>query len=286
MTKQNIEKKIFDLILKTASELPKDVLSALNKALKKEPANSIASQQLKLMLENAKIAKEKKLPLCQDTGLLLFSIETANFANAQEMIIPAIKTAVEKATKESILRVNTVNSLDGQACVNNLAAGFPQIEIIFTPSTKRTKISLLMKGGGSENIGAQYSLPDETLGAERDLDGIQKAVIDSVVKAQGKGCPPGAIAVCVGGDRGLGFNMAKKLFFREIGTRNKNPIIAKFEISLLKKINSLGIGAQGLGGKTFALELFAELLPRHPASFFVSISYMCWAWRRGKIFLP
>jgi len=286
MTKYNtkkLEDKIFSLIVNTSSTLPKDVFKALETAYKNEYKKSIAALQLKLMLENAKIAKKKKLPICQDTGTLSFIIESANFATAKNIIEPAIITATQKATSEAFLRVNTISSLTGKPCTNNISENFPEIEIKINPVLKRNSVSLLMKGGGSENIGSQYSLPDENLNAERDINGVKKVIIDSVINAQGKACPPGAVAVCVGGDRASGYSHAKKLFFRKIGERSKIPEIASLEIEMLKRINSLGIGPQGLGGKTFALELFITFLSRHPASFFVTISHMCWAWRRGKI---
>ncbi|HOK04361.1 MAG TPA: fumarate hydratase [Victivallales bacterium] len=210
-------------------------------------------------------------------------MESANFATAKTIIEPAILTAVQKATSEAFLRANTISSLTGKPC-SNISEISPQIEFKINPALKRNSVTLLMKGGGSENIGSQYSLPDEDLNAERDINGIKKVIIDSVINAQGKACPPGAIGVCIGGDRASGYYHAKKLFLRKIGERNKTPQIASLEIEMLKKINSLGIGPQGLGGKTFALELFITFLPRHPASFFVTISHMCWAWRRGKIF--
>ncbi len=277
-----MEENILHLIAKCSCELPGDVLRALEKTLQLEPANSIARSQLSIMLQNAKIAKAKKRPICQDTGTLLFSVSSAKPHGADSPIRDAIRNAVSKATGEGFLRANTVCTLTGKSHQDNLSDKTPAIEFDIDPKLRHDVIRLLMKGGGSENIGTQYSLPDESLGAERDLEGVRKAIIDSAVKAQGKGCPPGAVAVCVGGDRASGFATAKKLFFRKIGERNADPRIAKLEKSILQDMNSLGIGPQGLGGKTFALDLFIEFIPRHPASFFVTVSHMCWAWRRAE----
>ncbi len=282
---KKLEENILHLIAKCSCELPDDVLRALEKALQLEPANSIARSQLSIMLQNAKIAKTKKRPICQDTGTLLFSVSSANCHGADSPLRAAVRNAVSKATEEGFLRVNTVCSLTGKSYQDNLSDKTPAIEFDINPRLRHDIVHLLMKGGGSENIGTQYSLPDESLGAERDIEGIRKVVIDSVVKAQGKGCPPGAVAVCVGGDRASGFAAAKKLFFRKIGERNTDPRIAKLEKSILHDVNSLGIGPQGLGGKTFALDLFIEFIPRHPASFFVTVSHMCWAWRRAEMHL-
>jgi fumarate hydratase class I len=280
---KKLEETILHLIAKCSCELPCDVLRALEKALQIEPANSIARSQLSIMLQNAKIAKVKKRPICQDTGTLLFSVSSAKHHGADSPISDAIRNAVSKATEEGLLRTNTICTLTGKSHKDNLSDKTPAIEFDINPKLRHDIIRLLMKGGGSENIGTQYSLPDETLGAERDLEGVRKAIIDSAIKAQGKGCPPGAVAVCVGGDRASGFATAKKLFFRKIGERNTDPRIAKLEKSILQDMNSLGIGPQGLGGKTFALDLFIEFIPRHPASFFVTVSHMCWAWRRAEI---
>ncbi len=276
-------RKIFELIVNASCVIPNDVEKALRSAMLLEEDASIARKQLMLMLENAKIAKEKMRPICQDTGMLYFIVKNANFAK-KGLITKAINDAVKKASKEGFLRSNTVCSLSGKSVPSNVFQNCPYIEFSDLTSKKMpVEISLLLKGGGSENIGTQYSLPDERIGAERDMEGIRRAILDSAIQAQGKGCPPGAIAVCVGGDRGSAYIEAKKLFFKNIGQRNKNPDIAKLELEWRKDINMLGIGPQGLGGKTFALELFINFMPRHPATFFVTISHICWAWRRARI---
>jgi fumarate hydratase class I len=270
---KEISGKIYELIARTSSCLPDDVLKALGRAAAAEKKNSVPAMQLGLMLENAKIAKQQMRPICQDSGTLNFFVRTANFAK-RGLIIKGIRRAVASASADGFLRANTF--------VSNLTESTPLIEWDFGGSSKFAEISLLLKGGGSENIGCQYSLPDDSLKAERDIDGVRRCVLDSVVKAQGKGCPPGAAAVCVGGDRATSCKEAKRLFLRKIGQRNPVSRIAELEMKFLKDINSLGVGAQGLGGKTFALDLFIEFLPRHPASYYVTVSHICWAWRRGK----
>ncbi|HPN84331.1 MAG TPA: fumarate hydratase [Victivallales bacterium] len=281
--KSGIENSIYRLIADTSCSLPDDVEEALRSALRTEKSGSIAKIQLSIMLENAKIAKLKRLPICQDTGTLYFVVDCGDL-KARIKISDAILKSVMRATEEGLLRSNTVCPLSGKSYAGNISENSPLIEFIDSGLGKNSaEISFLMKGGGSENISSQYSLPDECIGAERDLNGIQRAVLDSVFKAQGKGCPPGAVAVCVGGDRTSGYIEAKKLFFKKIGQRNNDAKIAKLERELLHQINNLGIGPQGLGGKTFALDVFVKILPRHPASFFVTVSQMCWAWRRNKI---
>jgi fumarate hydratase class I len=140
-----------------------------------------------------------------------------------------------------------------------------------------------MKGGGSENMSRQYSLPDSTLGAGRDLKGVEKCILDAVVKTQGYGCAPGILGVCIGGDRATGYEIAKEQLLRNLGDSSKDSCLAKMEKAILKKANSLGIGPMGLGGKTTLLGVKIASRPRVPASFFVTIAYMCWAARRRTV---
>lgn len=138
----------------------------------------------------------------------------------------------------------------------------------------------MLKGGGCENVGAQYSLPDSRVGAGRDLKGVEKCILDAVQNAQGKGCGPGILGVCIGGDRGTGYAASKEQFLRKIGDRNRDATLASLEARITDEANQLGIGPMGFGGKTTLLATKITALNRVPASFFVSVSYMCWAFRR------
>ena len=140
-----------------------------------------------------------------------------------------------------------------------------------------------MKGGGSENMSRQYSLPDEPLGAGRDLDGVRRCILDAVWRAQGYGCAPGILGVCIGGDRASSFETAKRQLLRPLGDSAASPALRKLERTALLEANSLGIGPMGLGGKTTLLGVKIAALARLPASFFVTVAYMCWACRRGHI---
>ena len=139
---------------------------------------------------------------------------------------------------------------------------------------------LMLKGGGSENVGAQYKLPHAPLNAGRDLDGVRKVIIDAVVNAQGLGCAPGIIGVGIGGGRDTSYTLSKEQFFRNIGQRSENKELARLEASLLEDLNKLDIGPMGFGGNTTVLDVFIASQHRHPATFFVSVSYTCWAFRR------
>jgi fumarate hydratase class I len=148
---------------------------------------------------------------------------------------------------------------------------------------KSLSVKLLLKGGGCENTGAQYTLPNTELGADRDLDGVKRIVLDAVYKAQGKGCAPGVLGVAFGGDRANGYAEAKRQLFRKLDDVNPEPALAAMEKELFEKANLLGIGPMGYGGKTTVLGVKVGNLSRLPASYFVSIAYMCWATRRASV---
>ena len=143
----------------------------------------------------------------------------------------------------------------------------------------------MLKGGGCENVGAQYSLPNSALGAGRDLAGVRKVVLDAVHKAQGQGCAPGILGVAIGGDRGSAYYASKETLFRSMDETNPEPELAALEERLTDEANQLGIGPMGFGGKTTVLGTKITSLNRLPASYFVTISYMCWAYRRRKMIL-
>ena len=141
-------------------------------------------------------------------------------------------------------------------------------------------VKLVLKGGGCENVGAQYSLPYEKLKASRDLNGCRKVILDAVLQAQGKGCGPGVLGVCIGGDRATGYEYSKRQLLRKLDDRNPDSRLDALEQDILNTANELGIGPMGFGGKTTLLGVKICAINRVPASFFVSVSYMCWAFRR------
>ena len=153
------------------------------------------------------------------------------------------------------------------------------------PDPRKVSVRLVLKGGGCENEGAQYSLPNEKLKANRDLDGCRKAILDAVLQAQGKGCGPGILGVCIGGDRASGYEFSKQQFLRELGDSNPNPELDKLERDIVETANKLGIGPMGFGGKTTLLGVKICVANRVPASYFVSVSYRCWAFRRQGVTL-
>ena len=289
--------KLVALIRETSSSLPEDVLAAIRRAKRKEARGSSAAVVLQTILDNCALAKKKGTPLCQDTGTLTFFVD----ARLRRRVTPEIlKKAVARATELGCLRKNTIDAVTGKSYDDNCAEGAPVVHYVESGNKEqgtrnkeqgtRNKcgVTLLLKGGGSENMSRQYSLPDAALGAGRDLAGVRKCVLDAVQKIQGYGCAPGILGVCIGGDRATGFEVAKMQLLRpldearEQGTRNKEQV--RMEKLLLKEANELGIGPMGLGGRTTLLGVKIAARTRVPASFFVTIAYMCWACRRRTIY--
>ncbi len=281
-----LEQYLYDLVVTTSTDLPEDVETAIAKGLEQEEPGSAAAAALKAINDNIRLARERKQPLCQDTGTIIFHVTVPeNFAFSRRNFKVAAESAVVRATADGILRQNSVCPLTGKNSGNNLGPGAPVIHY-HEGGENDINVALMLKGGGSENVGMQYSLPDKTIDAGRDIDGIKKCVIDAVVKAQGKGCAPGILSVVVGGDRATGYEYSKEQLLRKIGSRSSNPELAELEDEMLTKANELGIGPMGLGGKTTLLDVFIDAKNRVPASYFVSISYMCWAFRRRDTSIP
>ncbi|KPJ62449.1 MAG: hypothetical protein AMS15_03955 [Planctomycetes bacterium DG_23] len=273
---------LVDLFRKAATQLPQDVLAALEAALKEEEPGSLGRDALFTILENVRLASRQKKPICQDTGTPVFYISRPKTMDEDE-IRQTILEATRKATKEVPLRANAVDPVSGENTWDNVGVGRPQIYFETDAEKSEIRFDLLLKGGGSENIGQMYFLPDEELGAQRNLEGIRRCVLDAVFKAQGKGCPPYIVSACVGGPRDAVARVAKKGFLRPLGQKSERSELVQLEERLLREINELGIGPAGLGGKTTALAVHLSAIHRHPASFFVDVSFGCWALRRASL---
>jgi fumarate hydratase class I len=282
--KEKVVERLAALVAETSSSLPEDVLSAIRKSARREERGSAAAAVLETILKNCALAKKNQTPLCQDTGTLSFFVSSSLRRIVTRKVI---EKAVSIATKRGSLRCNSIDSVTGFSYDDNCALGHPVIYYVDDEyASGKGKVTLMMKGGGSENMSRQYSLPDSTLGAGRDLEGVRKCIIDAAVKAQGFGCAPGILGVCIGGDRATGYSVAKEQFLRQIASKDgESPdlTIRKLERTLLKEINSLGIGPMGLGGNTTVLDVKIASRSRLPASFFVTVAYMCWALRRRTI---
>jgi fumarate hydratase class I len=278
-----LQNSLLELIRRTSAEIPDDVNQAILASLEQEKKGTIAESALKIIDQNIQLAKRKSQPICQDTGSILFYVDCP-VGFDQITFEETAKEAVKLATKKGFLRQNSVDSLTGVNDGTNVGPGAPVFHF-HQHRSPELSMRLVLKGGGCENVGAQYSLPNDKLNANRDLDGCRKAILDAVLQAQGKGCGPGILGVCIGGDRTTSYEMSKTQFLRLIPDRNPNPVLDKLEQDILKTANELGIGPMGFGGKTTLLGVKICAANRLPASYFVSISYMCWAYRRQGVTL-
>ena len=277
----SLSDSLVELIRVTSAVLPDDVQKVILEALEREEKNTTAEYAMNIIKANIDLAIKKSQPLCQYTGTVLFYVShPQNFD--QSKFTDVIQKAVVKATEKGYLRQNSVDSLTGENSGLNIGPGHPSIHY-HQHKKKTVEVKLMLKGGGCENVGAQYSLPHTALGAGRDLDGVRKVILDAVHKAQGKGCGPGVLGVCIGGDRGAGYIESKEQLLRKLDDTNGNASLADLEKEIVETSNKLGIGPMGFGGKTTLLGCKIGALNRLPASFFVSISYMCWAYRRQGI---
>ena len=269
---------ILELIRRTSSELPDDVIRALIKARDQEEQGSAAQNAFKTILLNIEMARHGSTPICQDTGTPVFYVDYPVGISTLQLR-QLIREAIDQATAKTYLRPNAVHAITGKNSGNNLGNHFPVIH--FEEWEKPDiRLRLLLKGGGSENVGTQYSLPNAKLGADRNLAGVKKVLLDAVYQAQGKGCAPGTLGVGIGGDRETSYKISKQQFFRDLADENSDPALAALEREVLEKANQLGIGPMGFGGNATLLGVKAGFAHRLPACYFVSVSYMCWADRR------
>ena len=274
---------LLELIRRTSAEIPDDVLQAILTSLENEKKGTIAASALEIIERNIAMAKQKSQPICQDTGSILFYVD-GPIGLDQIAFEETTREAVRAATKKGHLRQNSVDSLTGVNDGTNVGPGSPTLHFHQHRSSE-TRIRLILKGGGCENVGAQYSLPNEKLKANRDLEGCRKVILDAILQAQGKGCGPGILGVCIGGDRATGYEWSKQQFLRTLPDRNPNPALDSLEQDILRTANELGIGPMGFGGRATLLGVKICAANRLPASYFVSVSYMCWAYRRQGVVL-
>lgn len=269
---------LVELIRRTSAEIPDDVQKVILASLEREKQGSIAESALKIIEQNIELAKRKSQPICQDTGSVLFYVD-APLGLDQVALAETAREAVRAATAKGYLRQNSVDSLTGKNDGTNVGPGAPTLHF-HQHRGEELRVRLMLKGGGCENVGAQYSLPNTKLKADRDLDGCRKVILDAVLQAQGKGCGPGVLGVCIGGDRATGFEHSKEQLLRKLDDRNPVPELDALEQDIVKTANELGIGPMGFGGNTTLLGTKIGVINRVPASYFVSVSYMCWAFRR------
>jgi fumarate hydratase class I len=278
---QLLHESLIELITQTSTNLPPDVRAAMAQALGQESPGTQAAQALGIIATNIDMACDDDGPICQDTGMPTFFVHTPVGVNQME-IKRAIRAAVAEATRRGKLRPNSVNSLTGKNSGDNLGTETPVMHFEQWESDE-IEVKLILKGGGCENKNIQYSLPcalDRLGRADRTLEGVRKCLLHAVWQAQGQGCAPGAIGVCIGSDRAHGYVLAKEQLLRSLDDTNPVPELAALEESVMREANTLGIGAMGFGGKVSLIGCKITAANRLPASFFVSVAYDCWAFRR------
>src|SRR5664279_5853455 len=277
---------LLELIVQTSTNLPPDVRAAMKMTAAAETPATQSSQALGIVLANIDMANDDQGAICQDTGMPTFVIHTPVGVN-QIQLRKAIETAVAEATRLGKLRPNSVDSITGKNSGNNLGVETPVIHFEQWEEDQ-IEVKLVLKGGGCENMNAQYSVPcnlDHLGRADRTLEGVRKCILHAVWKAQGLGCAPGALGVCIGSDRAHGYSLAKGQLFRTLDDVNPDPTLAKMEAEIMEEANKLGVGAMGFGGKASLIGCKITAANRLPASFFVSVAYNCWAFRRLGVIL-
>jgi len=283
---QFFQESMLELIIQTSTNLPPDVREAMGVAIKTEEPRTQAGQALAIIGQNIDMAYENEGAICQDTGMPTFEIKTPVGVN-QIIMKKQIHEAIAEATKRGKLRPNSVDSITGKNSGNNLGPGTPVVHFEQWEEPN-IEVRLLLKGGGCENMNIQYSVPCtlEHLGrADRDLAGVKKCLLHAVWQAQGKGCAPGAIGACIGSDRAAGYHQAKLQLFRSLDDVNPDPILAKLEQEVMDEANKIGVGTMGFGGRASLIGCKIAAANRLPASFFVSVAYDCWAFRRLGVLL-
>lgn len=278
---------LVELITATATDLPPDVRRAMKLATGRELPHTQSAQALAIIDENIAMAAAEAGPICQDTGMPTFFVRTP-VGMSQIQLAKEIRAAVAEATRRGKLRPNSVDPLTGTNSGDNLGPGTPVLHFEQWEREDEVEVKLLLKGGGCENKNIQYSLPCELerLGrAGRDLEGIRKCILHAVWQAQGQGCAPGALGVAIGGDRTSGYAAAKEQLLRPLEDTNPDARLAQLEAYICERANTLGIGTMGFGGEVSLIGCKITALNRLPASFFVSVAYDCWAFRRLGVIL-
>ena len=270
------------LLQLASTNLPPDVERALERSRNNEDEGSAARGAMDTILKNVEMARQNSTPICQDTGTPIFWVHYPEGWSTRKLK-KQIQDAVVQATKKNYLRPNAVDTLTGVNSGDNTGDEYyPMIHFEEVDGDTLT-VELMLKGGGCENVGAQYKLPNNELGAGRDLEGVRKVALDAVYDAQGRGCAPGILGIAVGGDRTSSFIASKDVLLRSLDDTNPDPQLAELEDSLTKESNEMGIGPMGFGGNTTIVGTKIKTLHRIPASYYVTVSYMCWAYRRRKM---
>jgi fumarate hydratase subunit alpha len=274
VTKKIVENVAAKLLQLAATELPRDVKMALQKAYREEESK-VGKAQLKIILKNVKLAEETRVPLCQDTGTVIFYVKAGSQVTGLDMVEEGLRNATARATREVPLRPNAVDPFTQKNTGDNTGRFIPYIHWKVVPGDI-LEITVMPKGGGSENVSVLAML-NPTQGEKA----LKKFVVDTVIKAGAKPCPPTILGVAVGGGADIAMKLAKAALLRPLNQPNHNPELAQLEEELRKSANQTGIGPMGLGGKITVLGVKVNYAHRHPASYPVAVAVQCWAARRA-----
>ena len=270
-----LETVAFKLLELAVTELPRDVKVALQRAYREEE-NEVGKSQLEAILKNVELAEKTCAPMCQDTGVVIFYVKAGSQVEGLDKIEYALRNATVRATKELPLRPNAVDPFTQKNTGDNTGRHVPYIHWEVVPGDT-LEITVLPKGGGSENVSALGMLSPS-----QGIEGLKKFVVDTVINAGAKPCPPTILGVAVGGGADIATKLAKQTLLRPLNQPNSDPELAKLEQELREAANSTGIGPMGLGGKITVLDVKVDYAHRHPASYPVAVVVQCWAARRAS----
>jgi len=276
MGAMTIQEALGAALKQAATVLPQDVVLGLQQARERE-SSPMGAAQLDAILENVNVARDGAVPMCQDTGIQTFFVQAGVDSPFLKNLKGWICDAVTQATKDIPLRPNTVDPFTGKNPGDNSGRYMPFINWELVDGSD-VLISVLPKGGGSENMSTLKMLPPGV-----GIKGIKKAVIEHIVSCQGKPCPPTIVGVGIGGGADIAMKLGKKAILRKIGSENPVPEAAAVEKELLELVNATGVGPMGVGGETTCLAVHVEYAHRHPASLPLGILVQCWADRRAQV---
>src|SRR5882724_9016888 len=269
-----------ELYIKALTDIPQDVRVGLKKGYDTETSagGKTSSKVMLTILENVRVADEKDMMVCQDTGLPIYKVLVGNKLNLDMVEVKnRLKIATERATKEYPLRSNTVHPLLRKNTHTNTGQGIPVIKIDFVPDSDKLEIWMAPKGSGSENMSFLRMLKPSD-----GLKGVKKYVLECVFESGANPCPPVIVGIGLGGTSDSAAAMAKEAScFRKVGTNSADPEVAQLEKELLDLINQTGIGPQGLGGETTAMAVNVEWAHTHISQLPVAVNMQCWRGERA-----
>jgi len=271
-----VEEAAFNILKQAVIYLPSDVKQALKRAYSEETSET-GKTQLETILKNIELAEKLEVPMCQDTGTIIFYVKAGSRVTDLDKVEGALIRSTRRATKEIPLRPNAVSPFAGKNSGDNTGRNIPAFNWDIVPGDS-LEIIVMTKGGGSENVSMGAMLvPGE------GIKGLKKFVVDTVIKSGAKPCPPNVLGVGIGGGADISMKLAKRALLRSLTEHNADPEIAKLEKEILEAVNMTGIGPMGLGGRTTALGVHIDYAFRHPASFPAAVAFSCWAARRAAV---